>query len=104
MKRFFLKGVCSNDRNQAISAIRDAVNHFGFIIDYKRFSDVSISMCIEIEKRKIYSLHQKLKEFMRVEDIDEVESNSKVECLVLLNVTFTKSTGDMKIDAPAIPG
>lgn len=80
------------------------VNKHGFIIDYKRFSDVSISMSIETEKRKVCSLYEALKEYMRVDDFEEFESNSSKECLVLLNVTFTKSTGDMKIDVPAIPG
>ncbi len=104
MERFFWKAYCSKDRTQSITEIRNIISKHGFIVDFKRFSDVSISMVIEIEKQKVCGLYRNLNEYMNLDDFKEFESSSIEECVVLLNVTFTKSTGDMKIEVPAVPG
>ncbi len=104
VKRFYMKGYCSEDRMQAISEIRNIIDKHGFILDYKRYSDVLISLSVEIEEQKIMALYKQLEEYMKLEDFEYLVSSSSKECLILLNVTFTKSTGDMKIEVPAIPG
>lgn len=104
MERFYWKAYCSKNRTRSITEIRNITSKHGFILDFKRFSDVSISLSIEIERHKISILYDELREYMRLEDFDKIHSDSKMECTILLNVTFTKSTGDMIMEAPAVPG
>ena len=68
------------------------------------FSDISLSLIIEMEKSKVDLLFGDLKAYMEMKDFENLNSDSKKECSVLLNVTFSKGTGNMIIETPAVPG
>ncbi len=104
MNRFFFSGFYDKDRLSGINEIKDIVNKYGFVIDFKMFSDVSMSLSVEIEERKIDALSSKLKEILKLDDFQNLNTESKNESLVLLNVTFNKGQGDLRRSAPAIPG
>ncbi len=68
------------------------------------FSDIAISMIIEIEEFKVDSLFDELTSYMKMNEFEYISTDSKKECIILLNVTFTKGTGDLRIEVPAVPG
>jgi hypothetical protein len=57
-------------------------------------------MLIEIEEFKIDNLYRELVEIIRIEKFECLNSNSKKERRVYLNVTFAKGTGNLKIEVP----
>lgn len=104
MNRFFLTGYYDKERIIGISDIEKSINKYGFIIDFKMFSDISISMIIEIEEFKVDALFDELTSYMKMNEFKNISTDSKKDCLLLLNVTFTKGTGDLRIEIPAVPG
>lgn len=61
-------------------------------------------MIIEIEERKIKTLYNDLQIYASITESCNIDSDSKKEYIILFNVTFTKATGDLVIEVPAIPG
>jgi hypothetical protein len=104
MKRYFWTGICNEDRTSGISRIEECINKYGFIIDYKFFSDISISMVIEIKERHIKTLYEDLIKIIFITNPFELTSDSENECVILFNITFAKGTGDMIIEVPSVPG
>lgn len=100
----YWKGFSNKDRNISIFEIEEVVNRYGFITDYHRFSDMEISIKIEIEEQKIDSLYTDLKKYISLNASDDLHLKTNKERLILLNVTFVKSTGDLKNEVPAVPG
>ena len=104
MKNFFWSGYCSKERIVAIKGIEEIITAFGFITDFKLFSDIAISIQIETEELKIDKLYTALSEYISLNEFEKVYSFSSNECLVSLNITFTKGTGNLKIEIPSVPG
>lgn len=104
MKRYYWNGISKDERIKSISEITTRVDRYAAIINFQRFSDISLSLVIEIEEYKINDLYNCLQEIMFVEGFDDIPSDSTAECIILFNITFTKGTGDMKIEVPQIPG
>ena len=104
MNRYFLTGYCNHERTHAISTIEKIISRHGFVTDFKRFSDISLCLTIEIEERKVEKLYTDLKAFMSINPNDPMVSESQKDCMILFNITFTKGTGDMIIEVPPIPG
>lgn len=70
MKNIFWTDYCKTNRISAISEIGKIVTNFDYITDFKQFSDISITIVIEIEERKINLLFLALKEFMQINDFE----------------------------------
>ena len=104
MKNVFWTGYCNRERTAAISELEKLVNQYGYITDFKLFSDISIAIKIELEEFKIDKLYDALKKYISLNDFDSVNSVSHAERVIYLNITFMKGTGDLKIDIPAVPG
>lgn len=94
MKRIYFTGYYNEERIKGISEIEEIVNRHGFILDFKMFSDISISMIIEIAAYKIDTLYDDLKKCLNMNDFERINSVSKKECTLLLNVSFSTGTGD----------
>jgi len=104
MKNVFWTGFCDKDRIRAISEMEDIINAYGFIVDFKEFSDLSISMVVELDEMKINPLYLALKKYISLKDFEPVEPTLSGEHVILLNVTFSKGTGNLRIVPPAVPG
>lgn len=104
MKQFYWTGCTNKQPNLAISEIEQIINHHGFIVDFKRFSDISISMIIEIQEQKTSLLYNELKQYMILNDPDSFASVSEDDCTILFSITFTRGTGDLRIEIPSVPG
>jgi hypothetical protein len=53
MKHIFWTGYSQGDRHEAIDSIKCIVSQYGDLVDFKFFSDISLSMTIEIEALKL---------------------------------------------------
>lgn len=104
MKRFYWTGISSENRIIGISHIQECVSRHGYIVDYKLFSDISISLIIEIQECKIPGLYNDLTQSIQVSRPDENYSDTTLDATILLNITFTKGTGNMVVEVPAVPG
>jgi hypothetical protein len=104
MGKIYWTGICSKERTQAIAQISTIVNNHGFFSEFKLFSDVSLSMIIEIEERKVNALYDELGNYLTLNDFPAVHSNSAKERIILFNITFTRGTGNVEREVPAVPG
>jgi hypothetical protein len=104
MNNIFWTGYCNNERIIAINEIEKIINSHGFIIDFKQFSDISLSIKIEMEELNIDKLYAALKSYMSLNNFEPLNSSSNRERCVFLNITFNKGTGDLRIEVPAVPG
>ena len=104
MDTIFWTGYCNNERFAAIGEIEKVINSYGYITDFKEFSDVSLSIKIELEELNIDKLFTDLKKTIILDDFEGVNSISNRERIIFLNITFARSTGDLRIEVPAVPG
>jgi hypothetical protein len=104
MENIFWTGYSKFERHACIGIIKDIVSKYGSIIDYKFFSDISITLVIEIEERHINQLYEELSNYMSMDEFERLNSNTTQERTIYLNSTFTGAKGNLKIDVPAVPG
>jgi hypothetical protein len=104
MENIFWKGYSNDERHSAINKILSVVSKYGDLVDFKLFSDISLSMTIEIEEIKIEKLHDELSKKIVIEKSEYLNSFSGNERTVYLNVTFAMGTGNLKIEVPSVPG
>lgn len=104
MKNIFWTAYCYGDRNKNITDIVDICNKYGFVTDSNYFSDISLAIKVEIEENKIEKLYNELKNKIKLNDFELINSSSTKERVVLLNITFSEGTGNLKIEIPSVPG
>ena len=81
-----------------------AVSMYGNIVDAKPFSDISLTLVIEVEQRRIVELFHAL-ESQVVLDVDGLPGmDAQREVVIYLNVDFPAATGDLRHETPAFPG
>ena len=100
----FWSGFTNRDRTTAIADIEMIINQSGFIIDFKPFSDISISLVIEVQESHIDQLYDALAGYLHMEDFDRLHSVSSQERKIYLNVTFANAMGKLRNEIPAVPG
>ena len=104
MRNIFWSGFTSEDRTGAIAEIEKIINPFGFIIDFKPFSDISLSLVIEAEEAHIDQMYEALSTYLHMEDFDRLNSTLSRERTIYLSVNFTNAMGNLKNEIPAVPG
>lgn len=96
-----------NDRNETIEKVKEAISrNDGYILNFNMFSDLALSLHIEIEENRIIDLHSALKGIIKLSDIDveKILGTSRKEWFVFLNISFSKGKGELKTKVPAVPG
>ncbi len=88
MENLFLTGYCNDERHKGISEIQNVVTKYGDIIDFKIFSDISLSIVIEIKEFKIDELYDDLRKNLGMNKFEYVNSTSQKERTIYLNITF----------------
>lgn len=104
MQNIFWTAYTDNDRHAAISQIQAIVAQFGDLFDIRLFSDISLTMTIEIVECKIDKLYEALANTIRIDKSDLVNSITTKERIIYLNITFSHATGDLKQEVPSVPG
>jgi len=107
IKKWNWKLYCLHDRHIAIDKIQDLLYSFdGYIIQHKMFSDLQMSLMIEIKEKKLVSFYDALKDRFKMNDLDRngVNSNSEKNVLVFINVAFVSGKGKLENTIPDVPG
>lgn len=102
MKKLYWAGISYNERVKAISDISSTIDRYATILNFQRFSDISLTLILEIEEYKLHSIHDELSKLIAIDKHDFVHSNSKTTTIVFLNITFAKGTGNLIIEVPNI--
>jgi len=94
-------------RFEIIEKIKDIISkNDGYIMNFNMFSDLAITFSIEVPEDKIIELHNALNSILKISDIESeyVFNKSKREWLIFMNISFSKGTGELKIEMPEVPG
>lgn len=102
--RLFWKGYTTKDRNVLLEEIKEMLLPAGFITDFHFFSDLSITLEIDILGRKLPDLKTGLEKILNLEAGIPEAALSDGNLLLLLNISFVKGTGKEKHIVPAVPG
>lgn len=111
-RRINLQAITGAERHQAIEALREAITDAGgWIVDFRLFSNLALSVIIEIGPAGLSRLIERLD---RIEISLTEESRRSVpapppaptdeEIRVLFNLTFRGGDGELRLPIPAIPG
>ena len=103
MENIFWKGYSNDERNSSMIAIQGVIAKYGDIVDVKLFSDISLTMTIEIDEFKIDRLYDELSAIMGMDKFERLDSISKKERTIYLNISFTRATGNLIIEVPSVP-
>lgn len=76
IKKLNWQAYSGNDRNKIIDKIKEAISASdGCILNFNMFSDLALSLRIEIEEREIQGLHKSLSCILKVSDFDPEDIN-----------------------------
>ncbi|MTI30300.1 hypothetical protein [Xanthovirga aplysinae] len=106
-KKLNWEAFSGEDRNNILREIQNVISiNDGCILNFNMFSDLALSLCVEIEEKKILGLHKALKSLLKISDLDLgiINQNSQKEWLLFINLSFSKGTGDLKMKVPEVPG
>lgn len=104
MKTIYWSGIYNDDRLAGIRRIEEGINQYGAITDFKFFSDISMSLVIEIEEKNIQLMAEELTKIIEFPNYPKMVLGAEKECVILLNITFTRATGNLRVEVPAVPG
>lgn len=104
MDTIFWTAYSNDERHAAINKLQHVVSAYGDIVDTTFFSDISLNIKIEIEESRIDGLYDGLRTIVGIDKFEYLNSNSRKERVVFLNITFNKGTGNLKIEVPSVPG
>ena len=97
----------SSNRHETIELLKDTISkNDGYIINFNMFSDLALSLTVEIEENKISNLHRELASILQISESkpEHLNINSKSDWWILMNVSFGKGQGNLKIEIPNVPG
>ncbi|MCC6817403.1 MAG: hypothetical protein IT245_00730 [Bacteroidia bacterium] len=99
----FWSAVGHGNRVSVISDCEKIINDLGFIIEFKKFSDLALSLQIDIQADRILILYNALKKVLNLDPFDTNEINEHIKT-VFLNISFADGHGDLRIEVPDVPG
>jgi hypothetical protein len=104
MKRLYWKAICRVDRIKAISILSDIVSRYGTLLDFKKFSDLEMSMLVEVEPSRVRALHEDLSGVMNLEGDRPEDPDAAPDLLVFVHISFPRGKGDLALAVPDVPG
>jgi len=103
MERYYWTANSFHERISAINELTRIIDHCATILNFQRFSDLSMSLTIELEERSLHALYSELSKILFIDGYKEISNSSSKEILLLINITFAKGTGDLVIEVPDFP-
>jgi hypothetical protein len=95
------------DRTAIIDTVKSTIsqNH-GYIVNFNMFSDLALTLSVEIEEQHIPKLHLALSSVVDLSSLNanSINSSSGKEWLVAINISFSQGKGNMKQSIPKVPG
>ena len=105
-RKLYWKASANDDRTQIIEKVKKLISqHDGYIAHFNLFSDLALSLCIEIEEKQIAGFHEDLKDFLVINEIEsDLNPHSIHEWWVFMNISFAQGSGKLKRGIPHVPG
>lgn len=106
-KRLNWQAFSNDNRNKIIEEVKEAISRSdGCIMNFTIFSDLALSLSVEIEENKIEALHRSLSSVLQVSDLDAcaISAKSGKEMFVYINISFGSGKGELTSEIPAVPG
>lgn len=104
MNNLFWTGYSNAPRHEGINEIQKIISRFGDVTDFKFFSDISVTLIIEIKEANVDDLFDNLGKLIAMDGFEYLNSKSQKERTIYLNISFAKGTGDLIIEVPSVPG
>ena len=107
MKKLNWNAFSDKPRLEVIDQVKDALSkNGGCIMNFNMFSDLALTLSVEVEEDQIIKLHNALDSILGISDLDEIQKigDSKREWMVFINISFNQGKGNLKADIPAVPG
>ena len=103
MKSIFWEIISSEDRIAGINHIKAVVDRYGSIMEFKKFSDLSMSLIIEMNSTDLDPFRNRLKEVASIMSESAEDMIPGQEIMLYLNITFAHGTGDLRHEIPDFP-
>jgi hypothetical protein len=97
----------NNERAMSIDKMKSVISKSdAYITHFNMFSDLAMSLTLEIEEKNIFALHQGLTEVFSISKLvgDFRDNHSTKEWFVYIHLSFSKGKGEMKMVIPDVPG
>lgn len=97
----------SKDRLEVLEEVKRLVmTSSGYIVNFQAFSDLALSLSIQIEEKGIPDLWQALSSVLEVSDteLNHLNPNSESEWLIFIHISFTRGKGNLETIVPEVPG
>ena len=97
----------NQDRITAIEALKAIISkNDGYIVNFNLFSDLALSLTVEIEEQNISNLYSELETIISISESKpgNIDDHSKKDWWILMNVSFSKGKGNLKVEIPDVPG
>ena len=107
LKKLQWQAFTNEDRNSTIEKVKEVISGSdGYITNFHMFSDLALSLSIEITENSIHELHKALGNVLTVSEFnpEDIRPTSKKEWLLFVNISFGRGTGELKKEVPAVPG
>ena len=106
-KKLSWQAFSNSCRNEVIELVKNTISkNDGYIMNFNMFSDLAMSLSLEIEENKIANLHNSLKEILSLSELESetINSTSTKEWMIFINLSFNQGKGDLKFEIPSVPG
>lgn len=102
--RIYWEIISPDTEAETIQWLEENVNKHGFIIDFKRFSDLGMSVIIELYKGHINELQALFAAKFQFKENGETPGGANADAQIFLHIQFTRGTGQKRVEVPAVPG
>jgi len=106
-KKLYWKAYANDDRNKVIEEIKNIISiNDGCIMNFNIFSDLTLTLSVEIEENKVQILHKALSSILNISELElnNLNLESKKEWLIFINISFSRGKGELKRRIPKVPG
>lgn len=106
-KEISWKALSVRGRGEDLEDLKASISDCGgFITHFSMFSDLGLGLNLEIEEKDILRLYVRLQSFLSIaEDAPEgLKADSEEEWQIRMHVSFSKGSGDLKVEVPMVPG
>lgn len=100
----YWSGHTAESRINTIQRLEESIARYGFIIDFKYFSDLAMSIQVETIGRKVLPLYHDLQGILTMELFEQDFPEPEAEFTILPHIAFSAGHGALKVDVPEVPG
>lgn len=101
------RAYAAGERNAVINDVKDILlDNGGYLLNFQPFSDLALSLTIEIEEKDIPAMFQALKSKLNLDNVkpDHLNQTSSDEWWIFLHISFIEGKGKLETIVPEVPG